>query len=857
MSSCHHCGLPIPPSLLGQYRGEATVENSQGEPEEILFCCRGCQAVFHFVHDMGLDDYYRFRPEPSLQAAEQDPASEMYCDESVAESYLFEGKYHCLLDGLHCAACAWLIERALSTVPEVERAQVNYATSRLVVVPRSGPALAKSAEVVRRLGYRAVAYDPRKQERPRTQQSRWQLVRFGLAACVAGNVMLAALALYCGADDDLTYRPFFQKISLVLTVPVVTFSAWPFWRGALAALRNRQITTDVSIVLGLFTAFWYSVVATILGWQHVYFDTCCTFVFVLLAGRLLEGTARSKAGASIERLLALQTHTAVRWDGQQFVEVPSDQLAPGDLVEVRPGSRIPADGLVQSGRCYIDESHLTGESTPRLVDATKKSSNGLTVYGGSLAIDGRLEVMLTQTGATSLLAQVARFVESSQCQPAPIQRAADRWAQWILPTILLLSLTTLVWHGLDRALSVLIITCPCALGIATPLVVSLATGMGASQGLLFRDGASLETARKLTHVMLDKTGTLTEGQLYLENTEILPKGRGFGLSAQEWLYLGCLLEASSTHPLARAFQRALPSEMTNLATPAQVEDWEQIPGFGLQGKVVYQGRSLNLKLGHPDFFPQHQFEQTASTSTDVYLQADDQLVARFSFRDQIRLDSPALIAELKRRGIQVLLASGDSLAPVAEVARALSINDFRARCLPEQKLGWIEELQGQGAVVGFIGDGLNDAPALKKANLGIAVSNSSELSWEVADLVLLQPGLCGVNWSLRLAEVSWTHLQWNLGVAGLYNIVAIPMAMMGYVTPLLAAVAMPASSLVVISQSLAILMRDIKLRPDSKISRAPFPTAGVVPSGSVNAKKLPPFGSLAEAQDSEKVAVNR
>lgn len=775
MNSCRHCGQP-----------------AEGD-----FCCPGCSAVYGFIHQLGLDDYYKFRTDAA--PAEVSDAS-LYQD---ASAFLFEGSYYCLLDGLHCAACAWLVERALESVPGVQEAHVNYSTQRLKITPREEQPelLAQSMRTVSRLGYRAIPYDPNRQERPRARQDRALLLRFGVAACAAGNVMLAALALYSGADQDLLYRPLFHKLSFILTLPVVFFSAWPFWSGARNALRQRQITTDVSICLGLAITFLYSVGATFLGSEHVYFDTVVMFVFVLLTGRLLESAARSRAGASLERLLSLHSHTAWRWDGEGYTEVQSDQLTVGDQVEIRPGARVPADGEVLSGTSFVDEAHLTGESQPRSVGP------GALLYGGSLAIDGRLEMRLTQTGGSSLLAQVARLVESAQCTPAPIQRGADKVARLLLPLILVLSaLTFFVTGNLDRALSVLIITCPCALGIATPLVVSVATGVAARFGVLFRDGVALETARQVTHVVLDKTGTLTLGELHLTGV-----GPGEGVSPSlerekaSLLRLAASLEQACHHPLARAFTRACSDPLL------EVSDLRQHAGLGVEG--VVGGR--RLRLGRAAFLERPQLEKETS-GTAVWLEVDGAVAARFDFADRLRPEAAAFVNALRARGVEVCLASGDRQAVVQDVAAQLGIENVRSECLPLDKVNWVEELQSQGAVVAFIGDGLNDAPALRKANLGITVANGSELSWEVADVVLLRHGLQPAYLVLDLAGAAWRHLLANFGLALLYNAVAIPAAVFGYVTPLWAAVAMPLSSLVVVGQSLTMMNYHPRVRSDAK-----------------------------------------
>ena len=390
---------------------------------------------------------------------------------------------------------------------------------------------------------------------------------------------------------------------------------------------------------------------------------------------------------------------------------------------------------------------------------------------------------------------MARLVESAQCTPGKIQRAADRLAAWLLPSILVLSvLTGIVTQNLDRALAVLIITCPCALGIATPLIVSVAAGVAARRGVLFRDGLALETARQITHVMVDKTGTLTEGQLQLLSG---PRDHHLVWAAS--------LENPCQHPLARA----LTQSCTQPLLP--VENWQLVPGQGVEG--IVQGR--RLRLGRAAYLGRPELDQEA-LHTSVWLEAEGQVVARFEFGDRLRPEAPDFIDLLRRQGLKVCLASGDRQPVVAEVARQLGVTDYKAQCLPLDKLNWVEQLQNQGAVVAFLGDGINDAPALRKANLGITVANGSELSWEVANLVLLRPGLAPAVLALDLARQAWTRLRINLMLALVYNALAIPAAALGWVTPLTAAIAMPLSSLLVVGQSLLLLGYQPKETPHGR-----------------------------------------
>lgn len=748
MSSCLHCGLPA----------------------RQAFCCAGCETVYQLVASLGLEDYYRHRTElPGVPAEPSD--STAYDRPEISALYADGETYHLLLDGLHCAACAWLIEHAVGRLEGVSRARVNYATSRLAV---SGTmSLGAVVKAVGRLGYRATPYRPDLQEWRRVSSDRGLLRRLAVAGLAAANIMMMAIANYAGASQDGYFRNLFDGLSLLLALPVILYAAQPFWKGARGALSQGMLTMDVPICLGLGVTFLTSLVNTLRGRGPVYFDTVSMFVFALLIGRYLERLARGRVSSSLERLLALQVQTARLEDG---TEVPVSELQPGARVEVGPATSLPADGLVVQGQAFVDESMLTGESRPREV------APGSQVMGGSVSLDGRLLVEVQHTAQESVLQRLARRVEQAQSQRAPIQRLADRAAQRFLKVVLGLALLTwLLWHGnLEVAVSVLIITCPCALGLATPLVVAVATGRGAARGLLFRGGEALEQCRAVTTVVLDKTGTLTEGVLELQ-----------GQPDRRWLRLAAAVERSCPHPIGRALVAAWGDEPL---PPAH--ELENLPGLGVRARVEGQA----VVVGSPTLLPGG--PPAAAGCTQVLLEVDGQLRACYALTDRVRPEATEVLQRLRARGLKLVLASGDRAEVVAQVAARLPLDEAYGALLPEDKFELVRRLQAQGQRVAMVGDGVNDAPALSAATLGVAVENGTDLTCEAADLVLRRPGLLPLEEAFRLAESAWERLIMNLGVAVLYNLIAIPSAMLGLVSPLVAALAMPLSSLTVVFNSM-------------------------------------------------------
>ncbi len=751
---CRHCGLP----------------------SSADFCCSGCEAVYSCIHSLGLDDYYRFRAGPPDSPAELPASAAPYDRPEIAERYAVGDSWHVLVDGLHCAACAWLVEQALQRLEGVREARVNYATSRLKV--SGSVSLGAVVAAVQALGYRATPYHPDVQERPRAEEDRTLLRRLAVAGCAAGNIMLMAAALYSGAAEEQHFQTLFHQVSLLLVLPVVLYSAVPFWKGAWSALMARTLTMDVPIALGLGITFLASLVG-----PQVYYDTVAMFVFVLLIGRYLERLARGRVSSTLERLLALQVETARLADGS---EVPVEQLEGGARVLVGPGCRLPADGRVESGRAFVDESMLTGESRPRAVEP------GETVLGGSLNLDGSLVVLVTGVGSQSVLARLARRVEEAQSQRPPIGRLADQAARRFLVVVHSLAAFTFVaWQLVDPsramevAVSVLIITCPCALGLATPLVVAVATGRAAARGLLFRGGEALEACRAVTTVVLDKTGTLTEGRLQLDEILCEPG------CERHWLRLAAAAEQSCPHPLGRSLVAAWGEE----PLPA-VEDLESLPGLGLRCRVEGQ----RLTVGSRALVSQGTWQRSGCTM--VYLEVDGRVEACFALSDSLRPEAVEVVGQLRRRGLRLILASGDQASCVEEVATRLSLDQCYADMLPEDKHTLVRELEARGERVAMVGDGVNDAPALSAATLGVAVENGTDLACEAADLVLRRPGLAPLEEAFALAESAWGRLLANVGLALTYNLIAIPSAMLGLVSPLFAAVAMPLSSLAVVLNSI-------------------------------------------------------
>jgi len=725
-----------------------------------------------------------------------------------------------IVHGIRCAGCVQTIERGLKR-SGARDAQVNYGNQRASVVWDEGEVgLDDLLQSLKRLGYDAHPYDPNVQERVNRISRRWALTRLGVAGFGAGNSMLYAVGLYAGYfyGMDAGLQRLFQALTGLIAVPVLFFGGWPFLRGAWGALRGRRLNMDCLITLGLLSAFCASWV-TLLGFpgRETYFDSVVMGVFVLLIGRSLETLARVHSGNVTEGLLGLQVRWATRLeDGAERV-VPIQDVRAGDRLVVKMGEAFPADGVLLEGETEVDESAITGESRRRAVQP------GDSIVGATLNASAAVVMESRRVGADTVLAKIARLVDLAQQRKAPVQRLADRVAGHFAAGVLAAALAALAFWLLWApwtppqppwviAIAVLIIACPCGLGLATPLAVIAAGSLAAQRGILIKGGEALEQAARVTDVVLDKTGTLTVGGLSLTgawDTGNLPRER--------WLGLAAALERRVVHPIAAAlsFADGLPAAPAPhagnatgraAATAGSAGAVRMLPGRGAMGTVAGE----RVLVGNARLLAEQGITvpawpdgvRAAPADTVVYVAAGDAVVGIVTLADPLRADAAEAIAGLKALGLRVHLFSGDSSAAVDAVARRLGIEDARGAMLPGEKLEALADLQARGAVVAMVGDGINDAPALTRADVGIAVGSGSDLALEAAQVILMRPRLVGVLETLALSRQAFAVIRQNLALSVAYNACAVPLAVLGFVIPLLAAVSMSLSSLLVVLNAL-------------------------------------------------------
>lgn len=798
--ACVHCGLPVP-----------------GERQPSPYCCQGCETVAAFLGDAGLDGYYARRSgpapapsQPSGRAYEEldDPAFlERHAQVEARQGEEVQAYGTDLyLEGTHCAACVWLVEKLPSLVPGVSAARLDLSrgVARVQWDPREVP-LSEVARTLDSIGYPAHPYRAGERAARRQEAERAALVRLAVAGALAGNVMLISFASYGGIMHGMepAIQSLFRWFAFALCLPAVFGPGRTFLRGAWAALTTRTPHVDLPVSLALLAGLAGGLVSTIRGVGEVYFDTVSVLVFLLLIGRWLQGRQRRRAAESTELLTALAPSAARRLEvgpeGERAREVPLETLRRGERVEVRGGERVPVDGSVLDGRSRLDRSLLTGEARPVAVGP------GDRVHAGTINRGGRLVIEVEATGEETRLASILRQVEAVGARKAPVVAWADRVAGTFVLVVLVLGLLTFLgWQwaaparALDHAVALLIVTCPCALGLATPLAVHAALGRAARLGAIVKGGEVLqrlagEGAQRPRGplALLDKTGTLTEASFRLRTWRPEP-------SEDEAAVRAALLalEETSAHPIADGFREAW------AGTPAgRVEGTvEELPGGGLRGRVAGEV----WEVGSPAACggEAQAAELVARGETPVVIRRGGRRAALAGLGDGLRPEAAGAVAELQSAGWRVELLSGDHPEVVAAVGSQLGVSAAQGATTPEGKAARVEAARSEGyGPILVVGDGVNDAAALAAADVGVGVRGGSVAALEAADVYLTQPGVGALRGLVSLAGGTLGRIRLNLALSLAYNLIAAALAASGQIDPIVAAILMPLSSLFVVANS--------------------------------------------------------
>ncbi len=796
-TSCYHCGAPVPAGVHIQARiGD----------QDVAMCCHGCRAVAEAIVGGGLGDFYRHRTAAAATPVELPETKQrelaLFDRDDIQQDFVRriapdQSECTLIIGGITCAACIWLLERFAAEQPGVQSFQVNHSTHRaLLTWDPTQLALGTFLRQLHEIGYEAYPYHPDREQQLQEKLNKQMLIRI----CVAGfgmmQSMMFAIPLYLHLIEDISGSmiQLFRWFSLVLTIPVILYAANPFTQAALRDLKLRSLTMDVPVALALWLAFLASLWVTLFGGREVYYESVCMFTFLLLLSRYIERKVRQRSSLSTSRLLHGLPASAIRIVKGVEQAVAVKDLQKGDLVRVKPGEIIPADGIIREGHSSIDEAALTGEYLP------VNKQPGDTLIGGTVNIETPLVLEITAVGEDTQLSAIRRIMERAGRDRPPVAQLANRIAGYFIAGILIICLVIgWYWWQQDPALafrivlSVLVVTCPCALSLATPTALTAATTALQQKGFLITRSHVLEGLAGATTLVFDKTGTLTEGRLVIE--EVIPSGP---YSREEVLAQAAALERHSAHPIAAAF-RPYASEFA--------QDVQAYPGLGLEGLV--NGERLRIGVAEFALADRAQGQWQAPETPGHWIALADQQNVRAWFRlnDRLRSESYEAMDALRQLGLKLMILSGDRSTMVTQVGQQLGMDHVQGGCSPEDKLQYLQELQAAGEQVVMVGDGINDVPGMAGAQLSIAMNNASDLTRINADAILLSGNLLGLASALATARRTRAIIRQNLGWALLYNVLALPLAAMGQVEPWQAAIGMSVSSLVVALNALRLNRR--------------------------------------------------
>lgn len=788
---CFHCATPLPPS--GQFQLEVN-----GKVES--FCCPACRAVTQTILGSGLDKYYDHRNAPATDPkANLSRSAELGLYDSVELQREFVRELHegaseasLVIEGISCAACVWLLEKHIGNLPGVEHFNVNLTNHRARLVwNRDSVKLSELFQQILAIGYTPHPYHPNREEQLYQQEHKRAVRRLGVAGVGMMQVMMMAMALYLG--ESFTMEPHIERFirwtSLIIATPVVLYSARPFFTAALRDVKTRHLSMDVPVSIAIGGAYIASVWATLFGGGEVYFDSVSMFTFFLLIGRFLEMQARHRTGLAGNALANLLPASAIRLvDGKEQL-VPVAQLRAGDRILVKPGHSIPADSILFSDSASIDESALTGEPLP----VTRQRGDALT--GGTLNVDQPIEVEVVAEAQQGRMSSILNLLDRAQADKPGVARVADKVASYFVAAVLLTAAVVAAsWWAIQPedaiwvVLSVLVVTCPCALSLATPTALTAAIGSLRQMGLLVTRGHVLESLAQADLVAFDKTGTLTTGKLSIRKT--LPIN---GTPESECLAIAAALESRSEHPIASAF-----APFFSYA-PQAVKNHI---GQGVEGQVDLR----DLRLGKPQFAAGIYLGQAPEvpdeTGLCLMLASSDGPICWFIIDDQIRPEAPRAIAALQRLDLEVVMLTGDTASNGQRVATELAIDSVEAQMTPEAKLEWVNQRQAEGRRILMVGDGINDIPVLSGAQTSVAMSEASDLAKTSADAVLISADLRKLASAIAQARRTRAIIKQNIAWALVYNLIALPLAALGFIAPWMAAIGMSASSLVVVANAL-------------------------------------------------------
>lgn len=775
------------------------------EGEEKHFCCQGCARVYEVAYENHMLDQVLGRNETKKTTSLQEAFK-------PGETAYFN------LKGMWCPGCALAAEKVLSRQPGIRSADVSFIAEKgQIQYDESKTDLKKTLKTLDALGYQAQLVTEKDEQKNDRIQERI-LIQLIAALGFEMQVMILYLAIlyphYLAADFNSTLVRDTQYVVWILSTPLLFYGGVSFLRGAWRALIARTATMDTLVSLGALSAYGYSIYITLTGNGQTYFDSLAMITVFIMVGRYLEKIGGARTRKSIQKLLTLQPEFAWLKKEDQWVQVSAGSLVPGDEVMVKPGERVPADGLVTSGRAAVDESLLSGESGFVMKQA------GDQIYGGTVVTDASIFIDITRKVGATRLSQITHLVEKTLANKSPVQRLADRLSAIFTYVILAISLGSgLTWLLMGNpsskailvAVSVLVVACPCALGLATPLAISVALGKAVESGVLVRNPAALENASKVKRIVFDKTGTLTRGRMSFVKI-VTPRNSGY--SSRQLLKMAASIEQFSEHPISKAVRAKVTGKML------PVSDFLNLRGFGTTA-VVGENPGERVRIGSGRFLEVDKKEPLSKKAdtflsngdTVVWIAVEDKISGFMVLRDEVENTAAGVIRDLKKNGITPVILSGDSPATTQYVARKLGVKDFQGSCSPEEKSKIIAEWQAKGEFVAMIGDGVNDAPALAQADLSITAAGGTDIAGETSDVILTKSDLALIPRFIALSKRTRRTISENLGWAFAYNLISVPLAVTGIISPIIASLTMVISSLLVVgnSQLLGVQKDNIKV----------------------------------------------
>ncbi len=792
---CTHCHLEFDESVMIK------------EPEnpELNFCCNGCQGVYHLLKDDGLDNFYDKVGKNTLS-----PPVAVGVDSSNFDMESFKSRYikttnegfsrvDLIIEGIHCAACIWLNEKVLAQTDGIVEASINFTNNKAKIVwDEDIIKLSEIIDKIRSIGYNAYPYDRSESEKKATRNKRDYFLRMSVAIFASMNIMMIGVAKYTGfftgMEEDMLRL--IHMAEFIFATPVVFYSGWIFFRGAYYGLKNKILNMDFLVSSGATLIYIYSLYVLFGGDGHSYFDSAAMIITFVLVGKYLEVIGKKGAVDTMDKIKStIPLEATLIVDGGKKV-VPLDKIEVGDIIEVKNGEKASVDGELVTGETSFDESSISGESLP----VSKKA--GDKIFSGTINMNQVIRYKAVKNYANSTLNSIVELLEDSLNSKPKIEDVTNELSKYFSVIILSLALATFVgWYFYDGsfekaliiAISVIIIACPCALALATPIASLIGVSWLSREGLLFKEAKFIETFAKVDTIVLDKTGTVTKGKLEVINCEML-------LDDSDTLNILYSLADSSTHPISKAVKKYLEIKFENLQH-IELENIEQIHSKGLKAKY----NNKTILGGNSELLEEYQITiKKEYTSTIYHFAIEDTLIASFELEDTIKEDAIKTIEYLKSQNIEIVMCSGDNENIVAKVASQVGIDNFKAKMTPIEKADYINKLRAEGKIVVMAGDGVNDALALSRASIAISMGTGADISIAVSDVVILNDSLSGLEKSVYISKRTFKFIKQNLAISLVYNVLTVPIAMAGYVIPLVAALSMSLSSLLVVGNSIRI-----------------------------------------------------